>query len=154
MKAFFKKLKGFLKQGTSPKALALSTTLGILMGLFPVLGITTWTIPIIASVFRLNVALMLSLSYLVWPIQILLIIPFLRFGEWFWEVPAFPISLEQIQIAFEASFFGAISDLWNANVCAAWGWLVAGIPIGVLLYFLLVRIFDYLEFWRIKRHQT
>ena len=143
MKKYFQKIKDILKQGISPKALALSTTLGVLLGLFPVLGITTWLIPLIALRLRLNVALMLALSYLAWPLQILLIIPFLRFGEWLWEMPPFPISLEKIQMAFEASFLGAMNELWVANLCAAGGWLAAMIPAGVFLYYLLVPVYKY-----------
>jgi hypothetical protein len=113
-----------------------------------VLGITTWTIPIIALRLRLNMALMLALSYLVWPVQILLIIPFLRFGEWLWEMPPFPLSLEKLQAAFEASFLGAINDFWVANLCAAAGWLVVVVPVGVVLFYLLIPVFGYF----LKKH--
>ncbi|HFA51623.1 MAG TPA: DUF2062 domain-containing protein [Bacteroidetes bacterium] len=150
MKSLFKKIKTVIQQGTSPRALALSATIGLVLGVFPVLGITTWAITIIALRFRLNLVLMMSLSYLMWPVQVALIIPFLRFGEWLWEVPPFPLSLEKIQAAFEASFFGAITELWDANLCAVWGWLTAAVPIGVVAYFLLERIFD----WFIKKRKT
>ena len=147
MKKIFQKLKKILSQGTSPHGLALSATLGIAFGLFPVLGITTWAIPIIALRLNLNMALMLTLSYLFWPVQILLIIPFLRFGEWIWEMPPFPLSLEKLQMAFEASFLGAINDFWVANLCAAGGWLTAVVPLGFALYFILYKVFD----WFLKR---
>lgn len=132
-----------MKQGTSPRGLALSATLGITIGLFPVLGITSWLIPIIALRMRLNLALMLALSYLAWPFQIILIIPFLRFGEWLWEMPPFPISLEKLQTAFEASFIGALNDFWVANLVAAGGWLVVILPTGILLYYILLPVFNY-----------
>lgn len=143
MKKYFHKVKDLFQQGRSPKALALSTTIGVLLGLFPVLGITTWLIPIIALRLRLNIALMLALSYLAWPLQILLIIPFLRFGEWLWEMPPFPLSLEKMQAAFEASFLGAINHFWTANLCAAAGWLVVVVPVGAVLYYSLVPVFRY-----------
>ena len=146
MKKFFAKIKKLLRQGTSPKGLALSATLGITVGLFPVLGITSWLIPIIALRMRLNLALMLALSYLAWPLQIVLIIPFLRFGEWIWQMPPFPISLEKLQMAFEASFLGALNDFWVANLVAAGGWLVAIVPTGVLLYYILLPVFRHT--WR------
>ena len=143
MKKYFQKIITLFRQGNSPHGLALGTTLGILFGLFPVLGITTWLIPLIALRLRLNVALMLALSYLAWPLQFLLIIPFLRFGEWLWELPPFPFSLEKLQAAFEASFLGAMNDFWVANLCAAGGWLTVGMPTGVALYFLLRPVFRY-----------
>ncbi|HHM20707.1 MAG TPA: DUF2062 domain-containing protein [Bacteroidetes bacterium] len=135
------RVKRLLKQGTSARALALGTTLGILFGLFPVLGITTWLIPLIAWRLRLNVALMLALSYLVWPLQIVLIIPFLRLGEWIWAMPAFPFSVEKWMATFKIGFWQGIHQFWTANLCAAWGWLVIGVPAGVMAYLLLIRIF-------------
>ena len=141
MKKLFSKLKELVRQGTSPHGLALSTTLGILLGLFPVLGVTTWAIPLIALRLRLNIALMLTLSYLFWPLQILLIIPFLRMGEWIWELPPFPLSIEKLQKAFEVSVLDAINDFWFANLTAIGGWAAAVVPIGVLLYFVLVKVY-------------
>ncbi len=143
MKKHLQKIKSFFKQGTSPQALALSTTIGVMLGLFPVLGITTWLIPLIALRLRLNVALMLALSYLAWPLQILLIIPFLRLGEWIWEMPPFPLSLEKLQASFEASFLGAINEFWEANLCAAGGWLIVMVPVGLALYTILLPVFKY-----------
>lgn len=131
-----------MRQGTSPKALALSTTLGVMLGLFPVYGITTWLIPLIALHLRLNVVLMLALSYLAWPVQVLLIVPFLRIGEWIWNMPPFPFSLEKIQAAFQASFLNALNDFWLANLCAAGGWLAVGLPVGAVGYFLLKFVFE------------
>ena len=142
MKKYFQKIKVIFQQGTSPHGLALSTTLGILFGLFPVLGITTWLIPLVALRLKLNMALMLALSYLAWPLQVLLIIPFLRFGEWLWEMPPFPFSLEKMQIALEGGLLSALNDFWVANLCAAGGWLTSGVPMGILLYFTLVKVFE------------
>jgi uncharacterized protein (DUF2062 family) len=150
MKKLLLKIKGLMQQGTSPHGLALSTTLGILFGLFPVLGITTWAIPLIALRLRLNLALMLALSYVFWPLQIFLIIPFLRFGEWLWEMPPFPLSLEKLQAAFSESVLGALNDFWWANLTAAGGWLAIGIPLGVGLYFLLRKVFE----WLLLRRKT
>lgn len=135
------KLRTFLKQGTSPKHLAASTSLGIFLGIFPMLGVTTWVSTAIALRWKLNLPLMLTLLYLVWPIQVALIIPFLRLGEWLCEVPAFPLSLDKLLAAFEADFFGAVKKFWDANLYAIAGWIVVAVPLGLLFYFLLSQIF-------------
>ncbi len=89
------KFLGFLKQGTSPRKLALSTTIGLLLGIFPMLGVTTFVMALVAVRFRLNLPLMLFVSYLIYPVQIFLIIPFVRLGEWL--MGAQPIVLKQRQ---------------------------------------------------------
>ena len=134
-------LKALLSQGTSPAALALSTTLGVLLGLFPILGTTTIVISVIAVVFRLNLPLMMGLSYLVYPVQLLLIIPFIRLGEWMFGQPGTGLTLAGLRVAFNESLLSAIGDLWAANVCGAFGWAVLAAPAGVLLYVVLERVF-------------
>ena len=149
MKAYIDTLKTIIQQGTSSKALALSVTIGVLLGIFPVLGVTTWIITFIALRFKLNLLLMMTLSYIFWPAQIIFIIPFLRVGEWFWNATPFPLSLDQILLAFDTSIISALSDLWEANLYAVWGWLIITIPTGIASYVLLEKVF----YWMIKRQQ-
>jgi hypothetical protein len=114
-----------------------------------VLGVTTWVITFIALRFKLNLILMMTLSYIFWPAQIIFIIPFLRVGEWFWNATPFPLSLDQILLAFDTSIISALSDLWEANLYAIWGWFIITIPMGIVCYFLLEKIFS----WMIKRQK-
>ena len=144
MTSFFKKIKTIIQQGTSSKGLALSATIGMLLGVFPILGVSTWLVTLIALRFKLNLVLMMSLSYLLWPLQVVLIIPFLRLGEAFWNVPPFPLSLDQIILAFNVSVIDALKDLWDANLYALWGWLLVSIPLGLSCYLLLEKLFDFL----------
>lgn len=151
---FVQKLVGFFKQGTSPHGLAASTTLGIVLGVFPILGVTTWMSTLIGVRFKLNVPLVLAVLYLVWPIQIGLIIPFLRAGEWLFAAPPFALSLEKVQLAFEADFFGALRQFWDANLYALAGWSMLALPIGVLIYYLLFYLFKYFMNRRTSNEQT
>lgn len=136
------KLRAFLKQGTSPQQLAASVSLGVFLGIFPMLGVTTWVSTAIALRWKLNLPLMLTLLYLAWPIQVALIIPFLRLGEWVCEVPAFPLSPGKLQAAFETDFFSAVKKFWDANLYAITGWAMVAVPLGLLSYFLLAQIFQ------------
>ncbi|MCK5917390.1 MAG: DUF2062 domain-containing protein [Cocleimonas sp.] len=144
MNQYLNTLKTIVQQGTSSKGLALSATIGVLLGVFPVLGVTTWLITFIALRFKLNLILMMTLSYIFWPAQVILIIPFLRIGEWFWNATPFPLSLDQILLAFETSIINALGDLWQANLYAVWGWLIITIPIGIACYFLLEKGFSWM----------
>ena len=142
IKSLYSQTLAFFKQGASPKALALSSTVGLLLGLFPVIGVTTVVMMALAWLFRLNLPLMLSLSYLIYPLQIILIIPFIRFGEWLFGAPPLGLTVEAIQATFNAGFFIAMEKLWSANVCAAAGWAVLAVPVGLGFYWLLVGVLE------------
>ncbi|MDG2448761.1 MAG: DUF2062 domain-containing protein [Saprospiraceae bacterium] len=53
------KMKSFFKQGLSPRQLALTIIISILIGVMPVLIVNTWIIGVFSVVFRLNLPLAL-----------------------------------------------------------------------------------------------
>lgn len=83
---------------------------------------------------KLNFPLMISLSYLMWPIQILLIIPFIRLGEFIFSVPRNPHTVEEIIGSFQSSFFGTLSRLSIELLCGLGGWLLTAVPIAIGAY--------------------
>ena len=129
---------GLLRQGLAPRELALCLALGIGIGLFPVLGISTLLLAVIALVKRLNFAAIQLVNYLIYPLQLLLIIPFVRLGEALTGAARQPLSIEAGLGLLAEGVWSAVVTLWDAIVHAALGWLVVG-PIGIyLLYRLLV----------------
>ena len=66
-----------LKQGVTPRAIAASMATGAVIGIFPVLGTTTATCLAVALLLRLNLVTIQILNWLVYPLQVLLIIPFM-----------------------------------------------------------------------------
>ncbi len=125
-----------LRQGTgNPHALALSTTIGLLLGLFPVVGVTTFAMTILTVRFSLNLPLMLGVSYLIYPFQLLLIIPFIRLGERMAGAPRFPISFATLKNRLLEDLPGTLSALGIANLHAVLAWSLVSLPAGLLLYF-------------------
>lgn len=139
----FQKLAGFFRQGTTPQGLALSFCIGVLMGVFPMLGVSTWFITLLAVRTPINLPLTITLSYLVWPIQVILVLPFMRMGEWMFAAKPLPLSLEQLEAAFSADFFGALGKFWDATLYALSGWGATAIPTAVLLYVVLFQALRY-----------
>jgi uncharacterized protein (DUF2062 family) len=129
--------RSFLQQGLSPGALAMSTTIGLLLGLFPVLGVTTAAMTLLSLRFRLNLAVMLAVSYVIYPLQLLLIIPYIRLGEWLSGAPRLPLSPEHLLSAFQSDFLAAMQQLGMANLHAVSAWALLSLPTGFTLYFLL-----------------
>ena len=70
----------FLKQGLSCEKLAFSIALGITLGTFPVLGVTTVLCMLAAFAFRLNLPVIQFANYFVYPLQIVLLVPYYRLG--------------------------------------------------------------------------
>lgn len=72
----------WLRQGVSPQRLALTLALGFAIGCIPVVGIPTLVCAALAILLRLNLPAIQAANYVVMPLQILLIVPLVRFGGW------------------------------------------------------------------------
>lgn len=135
------KFTNLLKQGLSPKELALSISVAALIGVFPIYGTTTFILAFLALKMRLNMPIMLALSYILTPVQILLIIPFARFGEFFLGIETLGMDLETLQNAYAEGFLVVISKYSGRLLLATVSWILVAVPVAVFLYILLFQIF-------------
>jgi len=78
-------LQDFLMQGLSCEKLALSIALGITLGTFPVLGMTTILCMVAALTLKLNLPVVQFANYFVYPLQIMLLVPYYRLGNLFFN---------------------------------------------------------------------
>ena len=76
-------VKRFLAQGLSSRELSLSIAFGVTLGTIPVLGMTTILCSLAAIVLRLNLPVIQFANYLVYPLQIALLVPFYYLGDLF-----------------------------------------------------------------------
>jgi uncharacterized protein (DUF2062 family) len=132
-------LLALLRQGVAPRALALAVALGAGIGIFPVLGISTLVLTGLALPLRLNLPAIQLVNYLVSPLQLLLIIPFLRLGEWLLGAPPLPMTLEQGIGILSHGILQALSALSGAIVHAAVGWF-AVMPLTILLLYRVLTV--------------
>jgi uncharacterized protein (DUF2062 family) len=96
-----------LKQGITPQQVALTLALGAVLGIFPILGAST-PLCLLAGVWlRLNQPLIQLVNYLVYPVQLLLLIPFYRAGERLFGAEPVPI----VNVPDLVARFGA--DPWQ-----------------------------------------
>lgn len=75
-------LEAALRVGISPRRLALTLALGFAIGCFPVVGIPTVLCAMLALTLRLNLPAIQAANYAAMPLQMLLILPFIRLGGW------------------------------------------------------------------------
>lgn len=74
------KLADWLRQGVSPGKLALTLVLGFVIGCIPLIGLPTALCAILALVFRLNQPAIQVANYAAMPLQIALLVPFVKLG--------------------------------------------------------------------------
>jgi hypothetical protein len=138
--------------GASPEKLAWSIAFGLLIGINPILGSTTILCLVLAFVLRLNVAASQLGNHVVYPLQIILIIPFIRLGSRVFHTEAMPLSANQLLHAARKDPIALTRQLWlwEWHAFVLWALIAAvAIPLCALaLTPLLRRLLT-----RIQRHQ-
>ena len=130
-----------LRQGITPEKVALSIAFGIALGVFPVIGATTLLCALAAVVLRLNLPAIQLVNYFVYPLQIALLLPFIRFGEVIFRVrDPLPFSITQILQMISTDVGNAISTLWTSTIHAIVAWCLVGPPAVLLLYVILAPV--------------
>jgi uncharacterized protein (DUF2062 family) len=71
----------WLRQGVSPRRLAVTLALGFAIGCIPVLGLPTVLCAALAFGLRLNLPAIQAANYAAMPFQLALILPFVRLGD-------------------------------------------------------------------------
>ena len=135
------KFKGLLKQRLSPKDLAFSISIAFLIGIFPVYGTATFILAFLAFRLRLNLPIMIAVSYILTPVQILLILPFARVGEYLFGFEKLGMDLESLQNAYAEGILEAFSQYSGRLVLAIGGWAIISAPMAVLVYILFFQVF-------------
>src|SRR5882757_1006352 len=85
-----------LRMGASPEKLAWSIAAGLLIGINPILGSTTVLCLALAFVFRLNVAASQLGNHIVYPLELILVIPFIRVASRIFHTAPMPLSAKEL----------------------------------------------------------
>lgn len=124
-----------LRQGITPEKIALSLAFGIGLGVFPVLGSTTLLCTLAAILFRLNLPAIQLVNYFVYPLQLVLLIPFMRFGERLFRSPHVSLSLTIIFESIKRSAWQTTKTYWTTGWHAMLAWCLVG-PLGIWIMYL------------------
>jgi len=133
-------LQHIYHQGMSPQKLALTITLGIVLGTVPVLWGSTVLCSALAVKLRLNQPGIQAVNYLVYPLQIALIGPFYWMGARIFPWgPSLPSDILVKEIMRD--WIGNSAPLLVATLKAFAVWLLVAAPLSIVLYFLLMALF-------------
>ncbi len=127
---------GQLKQGITPEKIALTIALGIVLGVFPILGATTLLCALAGLWLRLNQPVIQLINYFVYPLQIALLLPFYRAGETLFQQPHVPIfSVTDLMQRFQASPTQFMVDYGMVGVYGIVVWTFVAPLLIAALYF-------------------
>ena len=102
--------------GASPEKLAWSIAAGLLIGINPIIGSTTLLCLAFAFVFRLNVAASQIGNHIVYPLELLLVLPFIHIASRIFHTPPMLLSAKELTHAAREHPLDLIRQLW------VWEW--------------------------------
>ena len=136
--AFKRTVQAGLRQGITPRRLALTLALGFAIGCIPVVGIPTLVCAAVALSLRLNLPAIQAANYLVMPLQLALIVPFVRLGGWL--VASSHTGSMDVAALLHASPRLMVTQMgWMAGQ-ALLAWVLIAAPTVVLMTFMLTRL--------------
>ncbi|WKN32761.1 DUF2062 domain-containing protein [Porifericola rhodea] len=133
-------LRKLLRQGMSAQKLALTISLGVVLGIIPVFGFITAVCAAIAAWWRLNIPLAIAVLYAAMPLQIILFVPFIRLGEWLFSIGKLEIAPEKIVENIQLAPLSYMNQIWYSIIGALGAWAIVSVLLGVLLYLLFFMI--------------
>ena len=133
-----------LRTGLSPEDLALAIAVGFVLGCLPLWGISSMLCLGVAATLRLNLIATQTANWLALPLQILLLFPFLRFGEWMLRSHASTHAFALHSFTY-SSYAHIFSDVGILLVHALAGWTLLALPDALILRILLTALFRRLQ---------
>lgn len=135
---FKRKITEWLRQGVSPERLALTLALGVAIGCIPVMGVTSALCLLAALALRLNFPVIQAANWAAMPLQLVLIMPFVRLGgKLFRFGPGAAIHTGSL---LHSSPLLLISQLSSMVGQALLAWLLIAIPTVALLTLMLTAV--------------
>ena len=125
------------RQGITPEKIALTIALGGVLAVFPILGSTTLLCALAAFCLGLNQPIIQLVNYFCYPVQIALLLPFYRAGEWL-GAPHLTLSIPQLVERFKAGPLRFIADFAGIALGGVGIWCVAA-PVAAALLYLALR---------------
>jgi len=141
-----------LRMGATPRSLAWSITAGLLIGINPVIGSTTLICFAVTFRFRLNVLATQIANHAMFPLEVSLLIPFIRLGSRVFHTAAMPLSPRAFMQAASSAPLALTHDLWMWVWHAFVLWAALAVVVAPLLATALTALLERIQA-RIRRHQ-
>jgi len=131
-------LVDLLAQGLTPDRLALSLAAGLVLGLFPIVGVTTLLCVAAGFAFRLNHLALQLANHLAYPLQLPLVLAFVRLGERLLGAPRVTFDPVALVRHFERDATGFLREFGLMGLHGILGWSLVA-PVLLLAAFFSLR---------------
>jgi len=138
--------------GATPQRLAWSIAVGIVVGLNPVVGSTTALCLSLSFAFRLNIVAAQIANHAMFPLELALVLPFIRLGSVVFRTSAMPLSATLFFQRARSSPVSLLRQIWVWEWHAFLLWLVIAIGIVPLTAVVLTPVLERLG-RRVKQHE-
>lgn len=131
-------IRAQLVQGVAPDQIAATLAVGTACSLFPVFGITSLVNLGVGLSLRMNQPILQGLNQLLGPLQLALILIYVRVGEFVWQSAERQLTLAEMLREFrERSLWDFLQQFSWAGVHALTAWLLTSPFLIGIIYFTL-----------------
>jgi uncharacterized protein (DUF2062 family) len=128
-----------LTQGVSPDQIAATVAVGTACSLFPIFGVTSFVNLGVGLTLRMNQPILQTLNQLLGPLQVALILVYVRLGEVIWQSAENHFTLTEMMREFrERSLWDFLQQFGWAGVHALSAWLITA-PFVIAALYVTVR---------------
>ena len=141
-----------LRMGATPHTLAWSIAVGMLVGINPVLGTTTLLCLAVSFSFRLNVVASQIANHAMFPLELVLVVPFIHLGSRVFHTAEMPLSPHMFLLAARTAPLALTRQLWTWEWHAFVLWVAISVVAAPLIALALTPLLQRL-LSRIQHHQ-
>lgn len=141
-----------LRMGTTPETLAWSIAIGLLIGISPALGTTTALCLAVTFACRLNIVAAQLANHAMFPLELALVIPFIRLGSKVFHTAGLPLSPRVFFLAARTAPLALTRQLWSWEWHALVLWAAISVIAAPAIALALTPLLRLL-LARIQRHQ-
>jgi uncharacterized protein (DUF2062 family) len=134
------KVLEYLQCGLAPRQLAFTLALGFAIGCIPLLGVTTAICALLALILRLNMPAIQTANFVAMPLQVVLLIPFLRLGQWLFRGQSIAFNPKVLAVQIEAAPWHVLAQMSGLFGHALLAWLLTAGPALLLMTLLLTPV--------------
>ncbi len=121
-----------LTQGVAPDKLAATLAVGAACAMLPFLGFTALLTLGVGLALRMNQPILQTLNQLLGPLQLVMILVYVRAGEWIWRSHDNRFAIADMLRTFRDASFGEFLQRFGwAGIHAATAWLIS-VPIIIV----------------------
>jgi len=124
-----------LTQGVTAEKITRTLAVGTLCSLFPFFGATSLLNLGVGLALRMNQPILQTLNQLLGPLQVVMILVYIRIGEWVWGAGASRVTVQEILRVFrEESFMEFLNRFGLAGWHAFTAWVITAPLLLALVY--------------------